>query len=185
MDPTSATRLADALTSFVRTARLAATHDGLRSLAGTQAGILRRVAHGDRRLSDLARELLVDTSVVSRAVADLTKSGYLTRATDPADARACRLRATATGRRELDRHTTALQDLVGQAFAELSADELEQAVSVLQRLEGLLHRIPQIHDVTASSRPCPPHTHGPAESDASARPSLTPASAIPTLEPSA
>lgn len=155
MERVDAARLTAALIGFLRTARLATQHDGVRALAGTQTGILHRVADGDRRLSDLAHELLVDTSVVSRAVAEVVRAGYVTRVTDPTDARACRLRLTEDGRTELARRTAATEQLVERTFAELGPAELDEAVAVLNRLRGLLHHLPYVRGGTEPARACP------------------------------
>lgn len=186
MDAVDAGRITDALTGFLRTARLVLQHEGVRGLAGTQTGILRRVADRDRRLSELVPELLVDTSVVSRAVAELTKAGYLTRAVDPVDARACRLQLTPAGRAELDRRTTMTTRLVEQTFAELSPAELDQAVAVLHRLEVLLHGMPWVREAAGTDRSFLAQNIKTPETSRNSTGSVSaPSSTVSTLEPSA
>ena len=56
---------------------------------------------GESRMADLAEELLVDPSVVSRHVSQLEQSDNVERRSDPADGRASLIRITARGEETL------------------------------------------------------------------------------------
>ena len=58
--------------------------------------------HGSVRPSDVACELSLDLSTISRHVRTLDSGGYLARTPDPEDRRACRLAVTDAGRALID-----------------------------------------------------------------------------------
>jgi len=86
-------RIADARRVQRRMHRLAGV-----DLEGTTFVALVRVAElGPIRLTDLAAQLWLDLSVVSRKIRQLEERGFVERTVDPDDARAARVTATARG----------------------------------------------------------------------------------------
>lgn len=90
--------------------------------------------NGPCRVSELAAQAGLDTSTVSRHVARLTKNGYLERTDDPDDRRASQLALTPRGRRMLKAATQARIDLIHQAVAGWSEDELRALCTLTERL---------------------------------------------------
>lgn len=92
--------------------------------------------HGEMRLGRLSEYLAIDISVTSRHVAHTADRGWITRDTDPDDARCRILRLTPTGRALLTelgtRHTTALQ----KALAGWSDADIDHLNILLARLRS-------------------------------------------------
>ena len=103
-------------------------------ITGTPLGILKKLAAGDARPSDLACVLQIAPSVVSRAVVPLEKAGLVERRPDPADARAWHLALTDLGRERL----SARQEYVNVQFAAILADWEPDDVA---QLAALMHRL--------------------------------------------
>jgi DNA-binding MarR family transcriptional regulator len=94
---------------------------------------------GPQRISDLAAQLNVDVSVVSRQVGELVTAGYLERHLDPHDRRACRLSLTDTGHAALDAVLARLTGRFQSQLAGWDAGELLRIADDLHRLrEDLL-----------------------------------------------
>jgi DNA-binding MarR family transcriptional regulator len=101
-----AVEIVGALSGLIRTARSYShlRHEQL-GPTGVALAILKQIAHEPRRSGDIACALGVSPSAVSRAVATVQSLGYVTRETDPADARAHVLSLTPAGMRFLaDQH---------------------------------------------------------------------------------
>lgn len=63
--------------------------------------VLKNLAPGSSRITDLAASTQLDTSTVSRHVTQLERSGLVERSQDPADGRAQRIGLTEQGREQL------------------------------------------------------------------------------------
>ncbi len=92
---------------------------------------------GPKRIGELARIEQVEPPTMTRLVDGLVRDGLAVRETDPDDARAVRVRATATGGRTLRRGRarrveTLRTSLAGLSPAELAA--LGEGVEVLERI---------------------------------------------------
>ena len=92
---------------------------------------------GPKRIGELARIEEVEPPTMTRLVDGLVRDGLAVRETDPDDARAVRVRATATGGRTLRRGRarrveTLRASLAGLSPAELAA--LGEGVEVLERI---------------------------------------------------
>ena len=112
---------------------------GAAELTTPQAlGLRAIVLEGPLRMSDLAQRLGVSVATASRTVDGLARRGFVRRDSDPADARAVRVRATAQGRREhrvrREHFVQALESLMD----ELSEDERRQLAESLETLNRLL-----------------------------------------------
>jgi DNA-binding MarR family transcriptional regulator len=135
----AAKELLTSMVDLIRTTRSVAHRqtDAL-GITGTPFGILRKLATGDARPSDLACSLQIAPSVVSRALVPLEKSGLVERRQDPDDARAWRLGLTVAGRNRLDER----QDYINDRFAELLSGwdpaDLEQLALMMRTLDASL-----------------------------------------------
>ena len=130
-----ATELLASLTKLIRTVRCVVQKDHANNMTGTLTGVLRFVADQDVRPGDLASQLMVASSVASRAVAALEADGLVERRPDPADARACRIAITDRGRAcLLEREQYGLRRLI-DALPDWNDAEVSGAATVLSRLE--------------------------------------------------
>lgn len=145
-----AAALVGALHSVIRTMRYVAAKDHGHTMTGTLAGILKAVETTDQRPGDLAAQLMVAPSVVSRAVAALEADDLVQRRPDPEDARACRIGITDLGRERLAEHKRYLLQRVVAALPDWDDDEAALAVQVLSRLELSLASAPLTHPVPAA-----------------------------------
>jgi DNA-binding MarR family transcriptional regulator len=96
----------------------------LRALAGTPDGRLRP--------TDLAAELEISPSGVTRAVLPLEKRGIVKREPDPQDARASRVALTAAGRTLADQASSTAAEAAAKLMRRLSVGQVRQ----LERLLG-------------------------------------------------
>jgi DNA-binding MarR family transcriptional regulator len=88
----------------------------------------------DLRLSDLAVELNLDVSTVSRQARALEESGLLERLPDPDDRRAARLRLTPEGRRVVEEVRRARRDLLARALSGWSSTDRATLTRLMARL---------------------------------------------------
>jgi len=103
--------------------------------------------NGPLRLSDLAGQVRLDVSTVSRHVRTLEQLGYVARADDPDDRRAFLLSASPDGCRVLDRHFAASRERI----AHILRDWSDEDVHVLQvMLARLTHDIERAQTETAT-----------------------------------
>ncbi|MBV8148920.1 MAG: MarR family transcriptional regulator [Candidatus Eremiobacteraeota bacterium] len=111
--------------------RLAGHH----GLSFSELRLLRAIAAArDRRLrpTDLAAELDVTASGVTRAILPLEKRGIVRRETDPSDARVSRVTLTTAGQTLLDHAATTAADAATRLLRRLSLGQIRQ----LERLLG-------------------------------------------------
>ena len=156
VDSPSTVQLLDALGRLIRTSRAASQREqGEYGLGGTPLGILKALAEGDARSSDLAARLQIAPSVVSRALSPLEHAGLVERRPDPEDARAARLGLTPAGRRKLDEARAALAARLSPLLDDWDGADIAELTRLMDRLEttitdGLAPRTP---DRTAARRP--------------------------------
>jgi DNA-binding MarR family transcriptional regulator len=103
--------------------------------------LLRAVVEaGEIRASDLANELFVTKTSISRHVNEMVNDGLLEQRRDPSDGRAILLSVTVAGRRELDereeKRTAVLRDLC-QGWPK---GDVARLTTLLQRLNDGIHR---------------------------------------------
>ncbi len=89
---------------------------------------------GETRMSELAQQMRLDLSTVSRHVRSLTQLGYLERAEDPVDRRACRLRVTERGRQALQRAWNLRIAALGEVLADWSTEDRCSLARLVNRL---------------------------------------------------
>lgn len=130
-----AASLLEALVSLVRVTRTIAHRDAAHSVAATPIALLKLVSTTDPRLGDLAEQLHIKPSVASRAVAALEGEGYVSRVTDPTDARVCRVHMTDAGRSYLRAREDWALEMVARSLSDWSAEDADATVRLLRRLE--------------------------------------------------
>lgn len=89
---------------------------------------------GPMRMSDLAAEIGLDRSTISRQVAAVVRSGYVQKVGDAADARASQLQLTARGNAARRKLAEAWRQIVTELVEDWSADEQAQLGRLLGKL---------------------------------------------------
>lgn len=95
-------------------------------------GVLHR--HGPQRVTNLAGEVGLDTSTVSRQIDALLRSGHVEKVRDPADGRAWLVQLTATGRDALRDHLASIGEALHDLLDAWSTDDLHTLSTLLGRL---------------------------------------------------
>ena len=100
-------------------------------------------AHEPIRPSELAANLLLDQSTVSRQVRHLIDAGHLNRNEDPVDRRAFLVTVTPQGQQVLDDALRRRAAPIGRVLAAWSADDRNQLTTLLTRLADGLNEVPR------------------------------------------
>lgn len=87
---------------------------------------------------ELSEELYVDKSTTAKAVKSLVSRGYVVQAEHPEDKRCVQLYLTEKGRAIEPLLVDTFSELIAITTRDLSADEAEQVVSLLNRILGSL-----------------------------------------------
>lgn len=101
------------------------------------------VLHAERtglRLTDLAEQLRIDATAVTRKAQQLERSGLVSRARDPEDGRATRLRLTAQGRRTVNRFLVARRTWLDRLLAGWPEAEQVEFARLLRQFTSDIHR---------------------------------------------
>jgi DNA-binding MarR family transcriptional regulator len=134
-----AVRLRIAISQLSRGLRPPQTATGL---TPTQLSLLVSVVlFGPVKLADLGAREGLHPTMLSRIVAQLTRSGLVRRSADPDDRRAALVEATAAGRRLHERMRQQRNDALLAQLVELSPDEHDTLVAALPALELLAERL--------------------------------------------
>lgn len=97
--------------------------------------LLKTLAHrGALRLTDLAGDLDLDASTVSRHVRTLEERGLVARTTDPDDGRATRLALTDEGRERLEAGASRRRALIAELLEDWTPEDREALRRLLTRL---------------------------------------------------
>jgi DNA-binding MarR family transcriptional regulator len=105
---------------------------------GAISALATLVTYGQMRLGDLAAKEGVAAATMSRIVASLVDSGFVSRESDPIDRRAWLATATEEGKRLISGvRSTRVQEL-NRRIDRLSADHREALTNALPALEALL-----------------------------------------------
>lgn len=91
---------------------------------------------GPMRMSDLAAEIGLDRSTISRQVAAVVRSGYVQKLDDSSDARASQLQLTPRGHAARRKLSDAWHAIVRDLIADWGADEQAQLGRLLGKLAG-------------------------------------------------
>lgn len=114
------------------------------SLTTTEVDVLQTIARvGPIRLSNLADEVGLNPTMLSRVVAKLEERDLLRRLTDETDGRVCRVEVTAAGRDLRDRVRNERTDVLSHELDALSAAERAALLAALPALERLAERLLQ------------------------------------------
>ena len=104
--------------------------------------VLHRLAHDEpRRPSDLANDLALDLSTVSRHVRTLESAGLVLREADPDDGRSFRVRVTEQGTDLLVESLDRREQAVERVLDSWDTDDVEQLRRLLTRLADDLENI--------------------------------------------
>ncbi len=132
-------RIEHTLGVVLRQTRSARFAEGIRERAGIHLDRASYLALttvgriGPVRLSDLALELGVDVSTVSRQVAALETKGLFVRDPDPDDRRAVRLSLSPAGIELTERLRLAWRASVADALGTWTADEIDRFAPLIER----------------------------------------------------
>jgi len=110
---------------------------GHHGLGFSELRLLRALAAApDHRLrpTDLAAELEITASGVTRAILPLEKRGIVKRESDPADARASRVTLTAAGRTLADHASTTAAETTAKLTRRLSVGQIKQLERLLSEI---------------------------------------------------
>lgn len=137
--PDTAGALVDVIFMLGRTVRTALSQMEDELLPSALVGVLFLLWRtGECRPSELAAEMCVSQSALSRQIGELVERGYIDRHSDPDDKRAHRIRVSDTGvellRRVRDRRAARLRE----ALSDWNEAELDSALLVLGRLNDTL-----------------------------------------------
>jgi DNA-binding MarR family transcriptional regulator len=103
--------------------------------------LLRAVVEaGEIRASDLASELFVTKTSISRYVNEMVKEGLLVQRRDPSDGRAVLLRVSTSGRRELEEREARRTALLRDLCAGWPKGDVATLTKLLQRLNDGINR---------------------------------------------
>jgi DNA-binding MarR family transcriptional regulator len=137
-DATTGQRLVVALITVAR--RLKPRPDG--GIDPASIFVLHHVeAHEPLRVSELAKCMQLDSSTVSRHIRNLEDEGYLSRADDPGDRRATRVRLTEQGRAILEASMRARGAVVDAAIADWSQADRQNLETLMTRLADSIDRL--------------------------------------------
>lgn len=135
VQPETAQALVDTIFMFGRSLRAAVTTGADSLLPPALVTVLFMLAaRGECRQNELAADLCVSQSSLSRQMSDLVDAGYVERRTDPTDKRASRIRVTDDGHDILRRTNERRADRVRTMFEDWSQEEAIAAVASLRRL---------------------------------------------------
>jgi DNA-binding MarR family transcriptional regulator len=105
------------------------------------------------RLSDLAGDLLLDISTVSRQARSLEDRGLITRTEDPDDRRAVRFEPTTAGLAVLDETWARRGQWLADSLRDWSPDDRATLVASLTRFADSLSAEPAPHESPRPTRP--------------------------------
>lgn len=148
----TAHELVDAIFLFGRTLRSALAHNETGVLPNALVGVLFLLARaGECRPSELAAEMCVSQSSLSRQIGELVDRGFVDRHPDPCDKRAHFVSCTAKGLEVLESVRERRTERLSAELTDWDQEQIAEALDVLRRLNASL--IP-IATVTAQ-RTCP------------------------------
>jgi DNA-binding MarR family transcriptional regulator len=146
-------RIERALGRLLRVVRSPRFGDAIRGRAGIKLdrasyGVLERVgALAPVRLSDLAQELGVDVSTVSRQVQALEQKGLVDREPDPVDGRAMLLQLTRKGKAVRSKVQTAWQGTIAGALVDWKPDDITRFAALLDRFASDLASFEDVDEI--------------------------------------
>jgi DNA-binding MarR family transcriptional regulator len=100
-------------------------------------------SQGSMRVTDLAGCAHLDTSTVSRHVAQLQRAGLIERTRDPADGRAQRVELTPSGRHQLTESLALRHALLTKSMQHWDIEDIAELDRLLARFVGDLNNLNQ------------------------------------------
>jgi DNA-binding MarR family transcriptional regulator len=107
------------------------------AMLATLATVYRR---GPIRLTDIAEAIELEPSRVSKEVQRLLSAGLVAQQPDPGDRRSSLLSLTERGREAFERYRKVADDILAEALADWSDQDLAGAASLLGRLATAVNR---------------------------------------------
>ncbi|TQM32055.1 MarR family winged helix-turn-helix transcriptional regulator [Nocardia bhagyanarayanae] len=160
VSPDTAQSLIKELYLIGRAIRIALLHPEEGQLLPGGIGVLGTLeSKGPCRQVDLAVDLCISASALSRHVTELVGAGYISRHADPSDGRATLIRVTDEGRDLLGRVRASRARGLQTALADWSEDEAEQACESVRKLRNSLATHAQ-HAGTAHPQPVSKESQG-------------------------
>lgn len=125
----------------VHLSRRLRVEDEARGISGPRLSALSvLVSAGPMRIGELAQIEQVEPPTMTRLVDAMERDGQVTRAPDPEDRRAVRLRATAKGERALAKARAQRVAMLAAGVRTLSPTQLAALARGMEVLEGILRR---------------------------------------------
>jgi DNA-binding MarR family transcriptional regulator len=137
--PSDIERIERSMRAFKRIGDAQRVQRRMQRLAGVEldpsafVAIMRIAEHGPIRLTDLAHQLWLDLSVVSRKVRQLEDRGLVERVVDPSDARAALVAITDAGREIADRLASGRQQMLDGLFGSWGERDTKRFADLLDR----------------------------------------------------
>ncbi|MGW5382570.1 MarR family winged helix-turn-helix transcriptional regulator [Nocardia sp. NPDC003963] len=162
VDDATTEALADAVLAIGRSLRVLALTSADASLPLSLAGVLAALAtRGECRQSELAADLHLTPSSMSRQISELVASGYVLRTTDPADKRALLIRVSSRGTEILRRTTERRSERLRAMCADWSQQDALTAVASLRHLNetfvaSIREAAPRYSSRASGEPPSPP-----------------------------
>ena len=104
---------------------------------------------GSLRVTDLAAQAGLDTSTVSRHVAQLQRAGWLERSPDPDDRRAQRVSLTLAGHERLDEAIDRRRAMIARSLAGWEETDVAELDRLLHKLVAAIETPAAAHDAVA------------------------------------
>lgn len=135
VDTDIAHELVDAIFVFGRTLRAVMTHSEPDQLPSALAGVLFLLSRrGECRPSELAAEMYVSQSALSRSLGELVELGFIDRKPDPDDRRAHRISCSPTGIEALRQLRERRIERMSAELVDWNDEQLAHALDVVDRL---------------------------------------------------
>jgi len=120
--------------------RLFLTHTSV-TISRTEAGVLGALSSRPRRITELAAREGVTQPAITLLVNRLQERGWVTRDTDPADARVVLVTLTSRGEKVHERLRAEYRALLHEEMATLDDHDVETLARAIEILDGLIVRL--------------------------------------------
>ncbi|KAA0024581.1 MarR family winged helix-turn-helix transcriptional regulator [Antrihabitans cavernicola] len=139
VQPDTAHELVDELFLFGRALRLAIVASHTDPLPQALVGVLVVLAaRGECRQNELATELCITPSSLSRQISDLVDAGYIGRHADPCDGRASLVHVTDAGKALLLRSKEVRSARLRETLAEWDETDAQSALESVRKLKNTM-----------------------------------------------
>ena len=114
-------------------------------MSRTEIGVVRRLAAGPSRITELAAEERVSQPAITLLVNRLEQRGWVHRAADPRDGRAVLVSLTRAGTDALGTLRAEYRAMLHAEMAGLDDGEVDTLAGAVQTLDGLIGRLSERH----------------------------------------